>query len=66
MIWASAQGKVNLYFQVGDLQQDGYHPVVSLYQALDLEERVGVAVSDQWEINVVSASGSRGKRPVGD
>ena len=54
MIWASAQGKVNLFFQVGDLQPDGYHPVVSLYQALDLQERVGVEPSERWEVRVVS------------
>ena len=54
MIWAAAQGKVNLHFQVGDLQPDGYHPVVSLYQALDLEERVGVEKSSSWSIKVVS------------
>ena len=54
MIWAAAQGKVNLHFHVGDLQPDGYHPVVSLYQALDLEERVGVEKSSSWSIKVVS------------
>lgn len=54
MIWAAAQGKVNLHFQVGDLQPDGYHPVVSLYQALDIEERVGVEKSSTWKIKVVS------------
>lgn len=54
MIWAAAQGKVNLHFQVGNLQADGYHPVVSLYQALDLEERVGVEASDRWQVEVVS------------
>jgi 4-diphosphocytidyl-2C-methyl-D-erythritol kinase len=54
VIWAAAQGKVNLHFQVGDLQPDGYHPVVSLYQALDLEERVGVEKSSSWSIKVVS------------
>lgn len=64
MIWASAQGKVNLFFQVGDLQPDGYHPVVSLYQALDIQERVGVAVSDTWEIEVVSDLPNLGEIPL--
>lgn len=54
MIWAAAQGKVNLYFQVGNLQPDGYHPVVSLYQALDVEEQVGVEPSSSWQVEVVS------------
>ena len=64
MIWASAQGKINLYFQVGDLQPDGYHPVVSLYQALDLQERVGVEPSDSWEVRVVSNLPNLGDIPL--
>lgn len=64
MIWASAQGKVNLFFQVGDLQPDGYHPVVSLYQALDLEERVGVEVGECWEIEIVSDLPNLGEIPL--
>ena len=64
MIWASAQGKVNLYFQVGDLQPDGYHPVVSLYQALDLQERVGVEPSGAWEVRVVSDLPNLGEIPL--
>lgn len=64
MIWASAQGKINLYFQVGDLQPDGYHPVVSLYQALDLQERVGVEPSDSWEVRVVSDLPNLGEIPL--
>jgi 4-diphosphocytidyl-2C-methyl-D-erythritol kinase len=64
VIWASAQGKINLYFQVGDLQPDGYHPVVSLYQALDLQERVGVEPSEKWEVRVVSDLPNLGEIPL--
>lgn len=64
MIWAAAQGKVNLHFQVGDLQADGYHPVVSLYQALDLEERVGVESSESWQVEVVSQLPNLGEIPL--
>jgi 4-diphosphocytidyl-2C-methyl-D-erythritol kinase len=64
VIWATAQGKVNLFFQVGDLQSDGYHPVVSLYQALDLQERVGVEPSDNWEVRVVSQLPNLGEIPL--
>ena len=66
MIWAAAQGKVNLHFQVGRLQSDGYHPVVSLYQALDLEERVGVEPSSKWEVEVVSELPNLGEIPLDD
>jgi 4-diphosphocytidyl-2C-methyl-D-erythritol kinase len=64
VIWATAQGKVNLFFQVGDLQPDGYHPVVSLYQALDLQERVGVEPSEIWEVRVVSDLPNLGEIPL--
>jgi 4-diphosphocytidyl-2-C-methyl-D-erythritol kinase len=64
VIWAAAQGKVNLHFQVGDLQVDGYHPVVSLYQALDLEERVGVEPSESWQVEVVSQLPNLGEIPL--
>lgn len=64
MIWAAAQGKVNLHFQVGDLQPDGYHPVVSLYQALDLEERVGVEKSTSWSVEVFSQLPNLGEIPL--
>jgi 4-diphosphocytidyl-2C-methyl-D-erythritol kinase len=64
VIWATAQGKVNLFFQVGDLQPDGYHPVVSLYQALDLQERVGVEPSEKWGVRVVSDLPNLGEIPL--
>ncbi len=64
MIWAAAQGKVNLHFQVGNLQADGYHPVVSLYQALDLEERVGVEPSEGWQVEVESQLPNLGEIPL--
>jgi len=48
---AKAQGKINLVFQVGNLN-DGYHEVRSIYQAIDLAETVSVEVSDSWEIEV--------------
>jgi len=43
MITASAPAKVNLLFQVGPLQADGYHQVNSLYLELDLREQVSIA-----------------------
>jgi 4-diphosphocytidyl-2-C-methyl-D-erythritol kinase len=38
IIRASAPAKVNLVFEVGQLAVDGYHPVNSLYLALNLRE----------------------------
>ena len=50
MIYASAPGKLNLFFEVGALRADGYHPVVSIYQSLAIRQRVGVEASDRWEV----------------
>ncbi|MEL4161293.1 4-(cytidine 5'-diphospho)-2-C-methyl-D-erythritol kinase [Corynebacterium bovis] len=39
---ALAQGKVNLHLGVGDVRPDGYHDLVTVFQAVDLTERVTV------------------------
>jgi 4-diphosphocytidyl-2-C-methyl-D-erythritol kinase len=44
-VHASAAGKVNLFFGVGSLKTDGYHDVLSVYQALSLREDVSVSRS---------------------
>lgn len=43
IIRASAPAKVNLVFEVGQLGSDGYHPVNSLFFALDLREELTLA-----------------------
>ena len=35
-----APGKLNLFFEVGDVQADGYHDVASAYHAVSLYEDV--------------------------
>jgi 4-diphosphocytidyl-2-C-methyl-D-erythritol kinase len=40
MIRVTAPAKVNLVFQVGKLQENGFHPVNSLYLELDLREEI--------------------------
>lgn len=50
MIYASAPGKLNLFFEVGPLRPDGYHSVTSIYQALEIRQRVGVTPSDHWVV----------------
>ena len=37
---ARAPGKLNLFFKVGETQEDGYHDVASVYQAVSLYEDV--------------------------
>lgn len=47
-----APGKVNVFFEVGDVQADGYHDVASVYQALSLHEDVWATVADDFTISV--------------
>lgn len=49
---ASAPGKINIYFKVGALQSNGYHEVLSVYQALDLRETVAVSEAATWQVSV--------------
>ena len=52
---ASAPGKINIFFKVGALKSDGYHDVLSVYQALDIREAVKVADSSRWRVSVSGA-----------
>ncbi len=49
---ATAPGKVNLYFQVGPVKEDGYHDVASLYLAVDLTETVVGQISTEYSVKV--------------
>lgn len=51
-VTASAPGKINLFFTVGALQDDGYHEVVSIYHALNLRETVSVECADAYRLTV--------------
>ena len=35
-----APGKINVFFEVGDVQDDGYHDVATAYQAVSVYEDV--------------------------
>jgi 4-diphosphocytidyl-2-C-methyl-D-erythritol kinase len=47
MISASAPGKINLFFSVGRVRDDGYHDVYSVYQAIGLRDIVTIETSNQ-------------------
>jgi 4-diphosphocytidyl-2-C-methyl-D-erythritol kinase len=47
-----APGKLNLFFEVGAVQDDGYHDVASAYQAVSLYEDVWASHADDFTINV--------------
>lgn len=47
-----APGKLNLFFEVGGVQQDGYHEVASAYQAVSLYEDMWATPSDEFTVAV--------------
>jgi 4-diphosphocytidyl-2-C-methyl-D-erythritol kinase len=47
-----APGKLNLFFDVGGVQDDGYHDVASAYQAVSLYEDVWASPSDDFTVAV--------------
>ncbi|MFV0319587.1 MAG: 4-(cytidine 5'-diphospho)-2-C-methyl-D-erythritol kinase [Microbacterium sp.] len=47
-----APGKLNLFFEVGHPQGDGYHDVASVYQAVSLYEDVWATPADEFTVAV--------------
>ncbi len=51
-VTARASGKVNLQLSVGPLADDGYHPLVTVFQAVDLYEIVTATTRDDGVITL--------------
>ncbi|WP_149361030.1 4-(cytidine 5'-diphospho)-2-C-methyl-D-erythritol kinase [Lolliginicoccus suaedae] len=51
-IVARAPAKVNLHLAVGDLRDDGYHELTTVYQALSLHDEITVRAADAISISV--------------
>ncbi|MBN9225203.1 MAG: 4-(cytidine 5'-diphospho)-2-C-methyl-D-erythritol kinase [Microbacterium sp. SCN 70-27] len=49
-----APGKINVFFEVGDVQPDGYHDVASLYQAVSLYEDLWASLD---EVDAIAVTG---------
>lgn len=49
---ARAPGKLNVFFEVGDAQEDGYHDVASAYQAVSLYEELSVEPAHEFSVTV--------------
>jgi 4-diphosphocytidyl-2-C-methyl-D-erythritol kinase len=47
-----APGKINVFFEVGDLDEHGYHEVASAYQAVSAHEDLWAEASDRFTIAV--------------
>jgi len=54
---ADAPGKVNLFFKVGPLGEDGFHDVASLYLAVDLRETVTAQIATEYSVKVTGSLG---------
>lgn len=52
-----APGKINLFFEVGAVQDDGYHDVASVYQAVSLYEDLIATPADEFSVRVVGEDG---------
>lgn len=53
---ASAPGKVNLTLRVGHPTEDGYHPLVTVFEALNMRETVTVRTSRRLGIHVTTTA----------
>lgn len=49
---ARAPGKINLILRVGSLRDDGYHELLTCFQAVDLWETITVTPADDFSITV--------------
>jgi 4-diphosphocytidyl-2-C-methyl-D-erythritol kinase len=47
-----APGKLNLFFEVGEVQEDGYHDVASAYQAVSLYEDVWAEHAADFSVTI--------------
>ncbi len=55
-VTAVAPAKINLHLAVGDVRADGYHDLVTVYQALDMWEKVTVRPADADVVTVAGPS----------
>jgi len=49
-----APGKINVFLEVGDVKDDGYHDVATAYQAVSLYEEMTATAADDITIDVVA------------
>jgi 4-diphosphocytidyl-2-C-methyl-D-erythritol kinase len=51
-VTVAAPAKINLRLGVGPVRPDGYHPLGTVYLALDLLDTVTAAPADEWSVTV--------------
>lgn len=55
-----APAKINLHLGVGALRADGFHPLVTVYQAVGLHDDVTARAADTWSVEVEVPDWMRG------
>ena len=51
-----APGKINVFLEVGDVHDDGYHEVATAYQAVSLYEEITATAADDITIEIAGTS----------
>jgi len=49
--------KINLHLSIGDLRPDGYHDLVTVFQALDLYDDVQISPAARMSVTTIGATG---------
>jgi 4-diphosphocytidyl-2-C-methyl-D-erythritol kinase len=47
-----APAKINLHLGVGASRPDGFHPLMTVYHAIDLYDEVTVSLAEEWSVTV--------------
>ncbi|MGI8899727.1 MAG: 4-(cytidine 5'-diphospho)-2-C-methyl-D-erythritol kinase [Nocardioides sp.] len=55
-VTASAPAKINLHLGVGPVRPDGFHPLATVYQAIDLLDEVTVRPAASYEVTMTGDS----------
>jgi len=53
-ITVRAPAKINLHLGVGAPREDGFHPLMTVYHAVDLYDAVTVTPAEDWSVGVVA------------
>lgn len=53
-VTARAPAKINLHLAVGPVSEDGFHPLVTVFQAISVYDDVSVADASGWSVELVS------------
>lgn len=53
-VTVTAPAKINLHLGVGAPREDGFHPLMTVYHAVDLLDEITVEEADHWSVTVIA------------